>query len=191
MATPITPDAAANALEKTLETDAGSDATSLNEKNEHKSISSHKVEKKDKKAKKEKKSKKKKGEEGDVEIDAPAAPKPASFMEMWKYATRFELILNAIGLVFACGSGATQPLLSLIFGRMVTTMTTFSQRSIQYQADPTNPVIQQQFDSAVDDLNDQVSMNCIYLVVIGVAMFIGTYTYTYIFTFTSEKIARR
>ncbi|TIB58011.1 hypothetical protein E3P78_04062, partial [Wallemia ichthyophaga] len=180
MATPITPDAAANAVEKTIDSNPTEDGTSeATEKNAH-----FNIDKKDS-------SQSLHSENKDIEITTSSQPKPASFPEMWKYATRFELILNAIGIFFACGAGATQPLLSLIFGRMVSTMTTFQQRSVAYQANPSIPAVERAFDAAVDDLTDEVNMNCIYLVVIGVAMFIGTAAYTYIFSFTSEKISRR
>ncbi|TIB77671.1 P-loop containing nucleoside triphosphate hydrolase protein, partial [Wallemia mellicola] len=190
----LTAETAAPAIEKAAATEVESDSSSIKEKSSVLNEKKGKKDKKDKKSKKSKKGKRKDDDDegdGDVEIDAPVAPKPASLLQLWKYATKGEIILNLIALFFACGAGATQPLLSLIFGRMVSTMTTFTQKSLEYRANPSDPGLTQEFNAAADDLNDDVSMNCIYLVVIGVAMFIGTYTYTVIFTYTSENISRR
>lgn len=178
----LTVESAAPAIEKAVATETEVDSPSIKENS---AVVNEKKAKLDKKGKT--------NEDGDsiVEIAAPVSPKPAPFLQLWKYATRGEIMLNLVGLFFACGAGTTQPLLSLIFGRMVSTMITFFQVSKLYKANTSDPELTQVFNSAADNLNDDVSMNCIYLVVIGVAMFIGTYVYTLIFTYTSERISRR
>ncbi|TIA91996.1 hypothetical protein E3P99_00799 [Wallemia hederae] len=189
MATPVTPDVAANAVEKTIDTDAVSESsTSFDQKRSE--ITDEKTSKKRKWFKRKDSSSEDK-DNSSIAIDAPAAPKPATFLQLFKYATRFEIMLNILGLFFALGSGVTQPVLSIVFGRMVTDMTNFFQVSQLYTTDPTAPGVEDAFNKAASDLNDQVSLNCIYLVAIGAAMFIGSYSYTVIYTYTSERIARR
>lgn len=56
----------------------------------------------------------------DKEDEANALP-PVGLFAMFRFATRTEIILNMIGLVFAAAAGATQPLMTLIFGRLTNT----------------------------------------------------------------------
>ncbi|KAK1218234.1 hypothetical protein PQX77_019085 [Marasmius sp. AFHP31] len=44
---------------------------------------------------------------------------PVSFVELFRYSTNLELIIDAIALVAAAAAGAAQPLMTLLFGKLV------------------------------------------------------------------------
>lgn len=66
--------------------------------------------------------KKKAKKEGEVK-DASDLVKPVGLISLFRFATKTELILNFIGIILACASGAAQPLMTLIFGRLSNTFT--------------------------------------------------------------------
>lgn len=111
--------------------------------------------------------------------------------KLWHYATPLETTLNIIGLVLAAGAGATQPLMTLIFGRLTTSFTRFGTILIELQSDPNNAALQAEFSVAQAQLKRDSANNASYLVYIGIAMGFCTYGYMLIYTLTSEKISSR
>lgn len=61
----------------------------------------------------------------------------------------------------------SQPLMTLIFGRLTTSFTGFGSIILQIQADPGNPALLAQLAAAREQLKHDSSLNALYLVIIG------------------------
>ncbi|KAM0787890.1 hypothetical protein ACM66B_003940 [Microbotryomycetes sp. NB124-2] len=110
---------------------------------------------------------------------------PVKFFELFRYATKFELALNALGLVAAIVSGATQPLMTVVFGSLTSAFTNFA-RTL---ADPA--ANQATVTAARSALFDEVDKDVLYLVYIGIGMLVTTALYMATWIFTGERITRR
>ncbi|KAF5369355.1 hypothetical protein D9758_002765 [Tetrapyrgos nigripes] len=119
-------------------------------------------------------------------LEAPSVEpelNPVSFASMFRFSTKLELLLNAIGLVAAAAAGAAQPLMTLLFGDLTLAFVGF-QTAL---ADPSRL----NFDATVRDFRHKASIDATYLVVIGAGMFICTYVYMYFWVYTGEVNAKR
>lgn len=141
--------------------------------------------------------KKKKDETGD-ERDADgekkkveAAVKPVPMWKMFRFATPFELFLNAIGVVLAIAVGAAQPLMTLIFGKLTVSFTNFGSIADEIGRTGTTPELLARLDDAKRKLKHDAGMNAVWLVVIGLGIFVCNYTYMLIWNYTSEKQGKR
>ncbi|QRV90352.1 ABC transporter transmembrane region [Ceratobasidium sp. AG-Ba] len=112
----------------------------------------------------------------------PTTP-PVSFTSLFRFSTPFELFIDAIGLVAAAAAGAAQPLMTLIFGRLVQSFVDFTMAI--YSNDP------ERIRQSRDVFEKDASKNALYLVVIGIGMFVCTFTYIYIWTYTGEVNSKR
>ncbi|THU88633.1 P-loop containing nucleoside triphosphate hydrolase protein [Dendrothele bispora CBS 962.96] len=124
-----------------------------------------------------------------VEASSPPAVEviaPISFTQLFRYSTKFELLLDAVGLACAAAAGAAQPLMTLLFGDLTLAFTDFQKALAALQAG--EPV---DFQSIVDNFRSKASTDAIYLVVIGCGMFICTYIYMYFWVYTGEVNAKR
>ncbi|KAG8998635.1 GTPase-activating protein, partial [Tulasnella sp. 427] len=121
-------------------------------------------------------------------VDAPVEPPivPVGFTELFRYSTKFELFLDAIGLVCAAASGAAQPLMSLLFGNLTTSFVNFA---IAIQK--VGPGAGDALKAAQDDFRHTAAKDASYLVYLGIGMFIVTYAYMLIWTWTGEVNSKR
>lgn len=67
--------------------------------------------------------------------------------------------------------------MSLLFGTLSNQFVEFGKAVIAYNDDPTNPEVLDFYHKAQHDLRHGASMNSLYLVFIGIAMFVVTYAY--------------
>ncbi|KIJ64522.1 hypothetical protein HYDPIDRAFT_89952 [Hydnomerulius pinastri MD-312] len=136
----------------------------------------------------------------DAAVDTkPAEPSipPIAFTELFRYSTRFELFIDAIGLVAAAAAGAAQPLMSLLFGNLTQDFVSFGNAELSYFADlqegnaTKTAAALQTLQSAAVGFRHSAAEDASYLVYIGVGMFVCTYTYMYIWVYTGEINAKR
>ncbi|KAM5533130.1 hypothetical protein V8D89_013178 [Ganoderma adspersum] len=130
----------------------------------------------------------------DVVVDGPGSVPskqipPASFTSLFRFATRFELTINALGLVAAAASGASQPLMSLLFSRLTQDFVSFGTAVIQKEQG--NADAAASLPAAAANFKHSAALNASYLVYIGVGMFVCTYTYMVIWVYTAEVGAKR
>ncbi|KAG2073837.1 P-loop containing nucleoside triphosphate hydrolase protein [Suillus decipiens] len=133
------------------------------------------------------------------EIDSEAADTlvPASFLSLFRYSTRFEIMLNFFGVIFAVAAGASQPLMTLVFGNMTQDFVTFDSAQNEYyqslQSNDTNVISQAQaaLDAAASTFVHSASVDASYLAYLGIAMFVSTYMYMNIWVYTSEANGKR
>ncbi|KAG1878637.1 P-loop containing nucleoside triphosphate hydrolase protein [Suillus tomentosus] len=122
---------------------------------------------------------------------------PASFLSLFRYSTRFEMILNIFGVFCAVIAGASQPLMTLIFGNLTQDFVTFGLAENEYyqslQSQDANVIGQAQatLDAAASSFRHSANLDASYLVYIGIAMSISTYLYMYTWVYTSEVNGKR
>ncbi|KAF9267350.1 P-loop containing nucleoside triphosphate hydrolase protein [Marasmius fiardii PR-910] len=119
---------------------------------------------------------------------------PVSFTQLFRYSTKFELLLDAIGLVAAAGGGAAQPLMTLLFGELVKAFVDF-QVNIEAMNDPRDPQKQaaaiEGFPQVAASFRHDAANLAMWLVVIGCAIFLATYLYMFFWVYTGEVNAKR
>lgn len=112
----------------------------------------------------------------------PATMRKAGFKELFRFATRWELFFNLIGLIAACAAGAAQPLMTIVFGNLTTAFLRFSNA-----ADEGPEAVA----AARASLHSEVNKDALFLVYIGIAMFAATYIYMATWVYSGEEITRR
>ncbi|KAI6014671.1 ste6-like protein [Pisolithus marmoratus] len=135
-----------------------------------------------------------------VEVVTKLVEQPApsvTFTQLFRYATPFELSLNAIGIVCAIIAGAAQPLMTLVFGRLIQDFVTFTTALEIYQSAESsgNPTAisfaKQNFDSAANDFRTGTAQDASYLTYIGVGMAVCIWVYMTLWIYTGEVNAKR
>ncbi|EJD34498.1 hypothetical protein AURDEDRAFT_176471 [Auricularia subglabra TFB-10046 SS5] len=109
--------------------------------------------------------------------------KPVGVFELFRYATKFEIFLNILGLIAAAATGAAQPLMSLLFGKLTQAFVNF-QTEIYLKG-------QEGAGAAGDAFKKTAAETVSYLVYLGIGMFVATYAYMVIWTYTGEVNAKR
>ncbi|KAK4047990.1 hypothetical protein OIV83_005024 [Microbotryomycetes sp. JL201] len=115
---------------------------------------------------------------------------PVKFAELFRFATKFELALNFIGLIAAIVSGATQPLMTVVFGSLTSAFTNYARTLAEASQQP-GPSAQIAVENARNSLFDVVDQDVLYLVYIGIGMLVTTMLYMATWIFTGERITRR
>jgi ATP-binding cassette subfamily B (MDR/TAP) protein 1 len=118
--------------------------------------------------------------------------KPVGVFQLFRYARPFETTFNIIGLFLAMLSGAAQPLMTLIFGRLTTDFTAFGATTRVIAAGGTlTPAEAAALQAAKDSLKTSAGHNALYLMAIGIGMFLTTWAYMFIWNWTGEVNAKR
>lgn len=108
-------------------------------------------------------------------------PRKISLKDLFRYTTRFELLLNFFGLIFAIVAGSSQPALALIFGNLTSS---FSQYGLAVnQGLPT--------DQLRDALFDTIDSDALTLVYIGIGVALSFWFFSGVWVWTGEKATRR
>ncbi|KAJ7087513.1 P-loop containing nucleoside triphosphate hydrolase protein [Mycena epipterygia] len=121
-------------------------------------------------------------------------PTPSvSFTQLFRFSTKFELMLDAIGLVAGAASGAAQPLMTILFGHLVDQFVQL--QTLVNRIDGSDPTASANasamFPTVAKNFKHEASLLATYIVIIGCGMFLSTYTYMYIFIYTAEVNAKR
>ncbi|KAH7918713.1 P-loop containing nucleoside triphosphate hydrolase protein [Leucogyrophana mollusca] len=108
-----------------------------------------------------------------------------SIFQLFRFATRYELMLDCIGLLAGIGAGSATPLMTLFFGNVIGSFVQIGQvKSDNGDNQPSLASIAQQFRS-------QAASDALHLVYLGVAMYIAIYICLSIWTYTGGSIAKR
>ena len=122
----------------------------------------------------------------------PDAPKPVPLLKLFRFATPFEVFIMIIGLILSSASGAAQPLMTLIFGRLTNTFNIYSVLVMQIQQEGgSTPEALAALADAKADLKTEVGKDALYMMAIGLGMFVCIYIYMLIWNYTSETQSRR
>ncbi|KAI6041412.1 P-loop containing nucleoside triphosphate hydrolase protein [Pisolithus marmoratus] len=147
--------------------------------------------------------KKDKGEEEKIDTmdittkPVEQVPPSVGFTQLFRYSTSLELSMNAIGVVGAMAAGAAQPLMTLVFGRLIEDFVTFTTALEIYQSAESSgnataiSSATQNLNSAASEFRRGAALDASYLTYIGVGMAVCTWTYMYLWTYTGEVNAKR
>ncbi|KAF8580728.1 multidrug resistance protein 1 [Ramaria rubella] len=126
----------------------------------------------------------------DVAFTMPDQQKPdavVSSTQLFRFATSFELFLDFVGLIAAAIPGAAQPLISLLFGKLVNSFVNFGMVAQQTHFDVSNPA----FQAAANEFRRVTSQDAMILAFIGVGICVSTYIYMLLWVYTGEVMAKR
>ena len=124
--------------------------------------------------------------------DEASKIKPVGIFQLFRYAKPNETTFNIIGLILAIASGAAQPLMTLIFGRLTTDFTAFGSITREMAAGGAiTPAQAAMLQTAKDELKKSAGNNALYLMAIGIGMFLTTWAYMFIWNWTGEVNAKR
>ncbi|KAK0548355.1 hypothetical protein OC845_003627 [Tilletia horrida] len=123
-----------------------------------------------------------------VSIDSKEEPQAyrATLKDLFRYATRWNHFFNFIGIACAFAAGASQPLMTIVFGNLTTSFLDY-QSILSRGADA--PI--EELLRARSDLQSKVNRDALLLVYIGTGMFAATYIYMATWVYTGEKITKR
>ncbi|KAG8874984.1 GTPase-activating protein [Tulasnella sp. 331] len=102
---------------------------------------------------------------------------PVGFFQLFRYATKFEIIINCIGL----------PLLSLLFGNLTTSFVNFAIALENARSSGDFAAL----EAAQKNFRSVAAKDAGYLALIGLGMFVVTYVYMNIWVYTGEVISKR
>ncbi|KAF4599044.1 GTPase-activating protein [Pleurotus pulmonarius] len=115
----------------------------------------------------------------EVSVNLEESVSTVTLSQLFRYSTRFELTLDAIGL----------PLMSLLFGNLVQAFVVFAQDVLGARSG--NAEAAARVPQAAADFRRSAANNASYLVYIGLGMFVCTYIYMFTWVYTGEVNAKR
>ncbi|GJN89308.1 hypothetical protein Rhopal_002288-T1 [Rhodotorula paludigena] len=110
---------------------------------------------------------------------------PVSFVQLFRYTTKWELFLNGIGTICAIAAGVAQPAMTILFGNLTTAFTDYGTARLSGTASP------EQIAAARDRLFAEVDKDVLILVYIGIGTFVATWIYMYTWITSGESTTRR
>ncbi|WVQ95699.1 hypothetical protein IAU59_002798 [Kwoniella sp. CBS 9459] len=119
---------------------------------------------------------------------------PVSMFALFRFQTPLEVFFMIIGLILAAAAGASQPLMTLIFGRLTTSFTNYAivvQQIAGQSAGQLTPEVAAELQAAKDDLKHQSGNNALYLLAMGIGLFLATWAYMFIWNITGELNSKR
>ncbi|GAA6011919.1 hypothetical protein JCM10207_003429 [Rhodosporidiobolus poonsookiae] len=113
----------------------------------------------------------------------------AKFTSVYRFHTRSELLLNALGLLAAIAAGVASPLMALVFGNLTQDLTELT-RALDYaKEDPVGGAAA--LDAAKGRLYREVNKQALLLLYIMIGMFLTTTFSTAVWSYTAGKVTRR
>ncbi|KAG8935087.1 GTPase-activating protein [Tulasnella sp. 418] len=122
-----------------------------------------------------------------AKVEGEPGPTPVPFSQLFRYTTKFEMFLNAVGLTCAIAAGAAQPLMSLLFGNLTKAFVDFA---IALN-NANGPDGAQRLEEARNRFKDVAAEDSLYLTIIGIAMGVATWTYMVTWVYTGEVNSKR
>ncbi|KAF8833816.1 hypothetical protein BDN67DRAFT_985772, partial [Paxillus ammoniavirescens] len=122
---------------------------------------------------------------------------PVAFSQLFRYSSRYELLIDTVGLVAAGAAGASQPLMTLLFGNLTQDFVLFATAELKHVQETQSgdaaatAVARQALDAAAAALRHNAAVSASYLVCIGIGMFLCTYIFMYIWVYTGEANSKR
>ncbi|GAA6011902.1 hypothetical protein JCM10207_003424 [Rhodosporidiobolus poonsookiae] len=113
----------------------------------------------------------------------------AKSTSVYRFHTRSELLLNAVGLVAAIAAGVANPLMALVFGNLTQDLTEVT-RALEYaKEDPVGGAAP--LEAARGRLYGEVNNQALLLLYIMIGMFCTTAFSTAVWSYTAGKVTRR
>ncbi|KAL4734901.1 P-loop containing nucleoside triphosphate hydrolase protein [Aspergillus similis] len=97
-----------------------------------------------------------------------------SFVGLWRYATKIDILIMIISAICAIAAGAALPLFTILFGSLASSF----QRIMLYQI-------------SYDEFYDDLTKNVLYFVYLGIGEFVTVYVSTVGFIYTGEHATQK
>ncbi|GAA5960034.1 hypothetical protein JCM3765_006142 [Sporobolomyces pararoseus] len=114
-------------------------------------------------------------------------PPAGSYFGLYRFTTPLEHAMNAIGVLFAVAAGIAQPAMTIAFGNLTNSFTTFASLPLIYGSNIPPDIL----SAARSDLFGNVKDGVLILVYIGIGSFVATYIYMGFWVYTGEVATRR
>ncbi|KAL1914801.1 uncharacterized protein VTP21DRAFT_7893 [Calcarisporiella thermophila] len=108
-----------------------------------------------------------------VEKQIYIAERKISAPDLFRYASKFDILLMIVGLIAAGAVGAATPLMTIMFSGLVDTFTNFMKGTI-----------------SPSEVADAINSNVLYIIYIAIATFVCGYIYTATWSYTGERLTR-
>ncbi|KAI9224072.1 multidrug resistance protein 3 [Blastocladiella britannica] len=112
-------------------------------------------------------------------------PEPVPFMQLFRYADGKDKVLMAFGLLSAIIFGTGLPMMTIVFGQITDSFTTYAKAVI---LTPPGGIVD---PAAKQDLEDKIVLSVIYFIVIGSVAFLCAYAAQALFMVAGENQAKR
>ena len=134
----------------------------------------------------------KESDDAAITVPLPPAAASVSLPALFRFSTASELGLGAVGLVLAIISGASHPVMTIVFGQLTQSFTNWGILSKQIAAaiDPSDELLAA-FGAAGEAVKRDASRNAVYLVIIGIAQGVCAYFYMVTWNYVGEANSRR
>ncbi|KIJ17535.1 hypothetical protein PAXINDRAFT_167550 [Paxillus involutus ATCC 200175] len=122
---------------------------------------------------------------------------PVPLTQLFRYSSRYELLIDAVGLATAGAAGAAQPLSSLLFGNLIQDFVLFAAAELKYVQETQSgdaaaaAVARQALDVAAAAFRHNAAAGASYLVCIEISIFLCTYIFMCIWVYTGEVNSKR
>ncbi|KIM82065.1 hypothetical protein PILCRDRAFT_483988 [Piloderma croceum F 1598] len=127
--------------------------------------------------------------EGDINVAEPSGLAPVSFSAMFRFATKFELFLDCIGLVAAAAAGAAQPVMTLFFANLTQDFVEFGRAVTEAKAG--NAKAAARIPAAAAAFRRVAAHDALYLVYLGIGMMVCTFVYMTTWVYTGQMNTKR
>ncbi|KIK97939.1 hypothetical protein PAXRUDRAFT_807077 [Paxillus rubicundulus Ve08.2h10] len=122
---------------------------------------------------------------------------PVALTQLFRYSSRYELFIDAVGLVAAGAAGTAQPLLSLLFANLVQDFILFAAAELKYTQETQSgdaaatAVARRALGAAAAAFRHNAAADASYVVCIGFSVFLCTYIFMCIWVYTGEVNSKR
>ncbi|GAA6027203.1 hypothetical protein JCM8097_002481 [Rhodosporidiobolus ruineniae] len=115
--------------------------------------------------------------------------KKIGFSTLFRFHTRSEHLINAVGVICAIAYGIAQPAMALLFGNLTTAFSNYSMALQRSNEDAVNGA--DELARATNALQNSINTNALNLLYIGLAMFVANFVAIYSWSITGESATRR
>ncbi|KAG8904330.1 GTPase-activating protein, partial [Tulasnella sp. 417] len=124
-----------------------------------------------------------------TQVDAPTDDPsnnhvvPVSLSDLFRYSTKFELFLDFIGLICAAAAGASQPLMTILFGNLTQSFVSFAAALRANDAEG--------LEAAKTHFRHVAAKDALWLTLMGIGIYAVTHAFMFIWTYTGEVNSKR
>ncbi|KAJ3095022.1 ATP-binding cassette, sub-B (MDR TAP), member 4, partial [Phlyctochytrium bullatum] len=123
-------------------------------------------------------------EEAAAPVDLEVANYKLSYFQLFRYADAFDAVLMFIGTVSAMGNGASQPIMTIVFGTLINSLLLYGRCT---DADTKLGKTYCVYPESNETLNRDVRQSVIYLTIIGAAVAAAAYMQMSFWMYSGER----
>ena len=106
-------------------------------------------------------------------------PERLKLLDLYRFATRGEIVLNIVGLVLCMVAGVTMPLITIVFGDLIDLFSKWTGQAFPGQL------------VTADQLASDVAQKALYFVYLAILSYFSSYCYVSFYVYTAEQSGHR